>query len=141
MRVFFDTSVLIPVFLEDHQHHDASIKLLLKTDKKNGWCAAHSLAEVYSALTRLPGKHRLSSEQALLFLQDLTERLSTIALTADEYYQAIKTAAANGIVGGTTYDALLMHCALKVEAEIIYTWNIRHFRQLGAEISKRLRTP
>lgn len=141
MRVFFDTSVLVPVFLEDHQHHDASIKLLLKTAKKDGWCGAHSLAEIYSALTRLPGKHRLSGEQTLLFLQDLTERLTTVALTADEYYRAIKAAAVNGVVGGTIYDALLTHCALKVEAEIIYTWNLKHFRQLGAEVSKCLRTP
>ncbi len=68
MKSFFDTSVLIPAFLEDHEHHEASLEAFLKADKKQGFCGAHSLAEVYSTLTRLPGRHRLSGEQVLLFL-------------------------------------------------------------------------
>lgn len=141
MKIFFDTSVLLPVFLEDHEHHEASLKALLKAGKNSGYCGAHSLAEIYAASTRLPGKHRLSGEQALLFLEDLTERLTMVALTAHEYYRAIQVAAAGGIVGGTIYDALLAHCALKAEADILYTWNVRHFQQFGQEIARRLRTP
>jgi hypothetical protein len=41
---------------------------------------AHSLAEVYSTLTRMPGKHRISAEQATLFIGSIRERLSIIAL-------------------------------------------------------------
>ena len=29
-------------------------------------------------------------------------------------------------MGGGIYDAMLAHCALKAEAETIYTWNDRH---------------
>jgi len=141
MRVFFDTSVLLPAFLEDHEHHDASLKAFLKADKRNGCCAAHSLAELYATATRLPGKHRLSGEQALLFLENVIERLTPITLTADEYYRTVKFAAANGIVGGTTYDALLAQCAMKAGADVVYTWNARHFRQLGEVIVRLLRTP
>jgi predicted nucleic acid-binding protein len=141
VKFFFDTSVLLPTFLEDHEHHEASLKVFLKTDKRNGCCAAHSLAELYATATRLPGKHRLSGEQALLFLQDAYERLTMIALSAEEYYLALKSAAAIGIVGGTVYDALLARCALKAGATTIYTWNIRHFQQLGPEIAQRLKTP
>jgi hypothetical protein len=36
---------------------------------------------------------------------------------------------------------LLAQCALKVEAEIIYTWDARDFARLGKEIAKRVRTP
>jgi predicted nucleic acid-binding protein len=141
VKAFFDTSALLPVFLESHEHHDASLRAFLKMDKKNGCFGAHSLAEVYSTSTRLPGKHRLSGEQALLFLQDLTDRLTVIALTVDEYYRTVKSAAANGIVGGTIYDFLIAQCALKAEVDVIYTWNARHFQQFGSEITKRLRTP
>lgn len=141
MKVFFDTSVLLPAFLEDHEHHDPSLKAFLKVDKRSGCCAAHSLAEFYATATRLPGKHRLSGEQVLLFLENVVERLTTIALTADEYYHTIKSAAANGVVGGTIYDALLAQCAVKAEADVVYTWNARHFRQLGPVIARRLRTP
>ena len=141
MKFFFDTSVLLPVFLEDHEHHDASLKAFLKADKRTGCCGAHSLAELYATATRLPGKHRLSGEQVMLFLDNVVERLTLVALTGEEYYQAIKTATDNGVVGGTFYDALLAQCALKIEAGVVYTWNARHFRQFGPEIIKRLRTP
>lgn len=141
MKWFFDTSVLIPTFLEDHQHHEASLKAFLKADKRLACCGAHSLAEVYATLTRLPGRHRLSGEQVLLFLENVRERLTLVALDAEEYFAAVRQAAAAGIVGGAVYDALLAHCALKVQAETIYTWNVKHFQQLAPEIVRRVRMP
>ncbi|HUY14771.1 MAG TPA: PIN domain-containing protein [Terriglobia bacterium] len=141
MRSFFDTSALIPIFMEDHEHHEASLKAFLKTAKKEGSCGAHSLAEVYATVTRLPGKLRLSGDQVLLFLENIRERLAIIALDAEEYYSAIEEAAAAGIAGGTVYDALLARCALKAKAEIIYTWNVKHFRQFGPEVTRRIKTP
>jgi predicted nucleic acid-binding protein len=141
LKSFFDTSVLIPTFFEDHVHHAASLEVFLDAGKKEGCCGAHSLAEVYATATRLPGAHRLSGEQVLLFLENIRERLTIVTLTAEEYYKALKEAAAAGIVGGTVYDALLAQCALKARAETIYTWNIRHYQQLGPEITKRLKVP
>lgn len=141
MRAFFDTSVLVPVFYGDHQHHAASMECFLGFNKKQACCGAHSLAEVYSSLTRMPGKHRISGEQAMLFLSDMRERLTIISLDDEEYFRAIEAASAAGIVGGTIYDALLMQCALKAKAEIIYTWNVKHYVQLGAEAARRVRTP
>jgi len=141
VKYFFDTSVLLPTFLEDHEHHEASLRAFLKADKKQGCCGAHSLAELYATATRLPGKHRLSGEQVMLFLEDVRERLAIVALSGDDYFSAVKEAAASGVVGGTICDALLAHCALKAGAEIIYTWNQKHFQQFSAEIAKRLRNP
>jgi predicted nucleic acid-binding protein len=141
MKLFFDTSVLLPCFLEDHEHHEASLSAFLKTDKEQGSCGAHSLAEFYATATRLPGKHRLSGEQVMLFLEDVRERLAILTLTANEYYDALVEAAAIGVVGGTIYDALLARCAVKAEADYIYTWNVKHFRQFSPDIVNRLRTP
>lgn len=141
MKFFFDTSVLLPCFLEDHEHHEASLSAFLKADEGQGCCGAHSLAELYATATRLPGKQRLSGEQILLFLGDVCEQLTIITLTADEYIGTLKNAAASGIVGGAIYDALLGRCAMKAEAEYIYTWNLKHFQQLSPDIVRRLRTP
>jgi predicted nucleic acid-binding protein len=88
----------------------------------------------------MPGRHRVSSEQVLLFLESIRERLTLITLTGDEYHATIKEAGEAGIFGGAIYDALIARCALKAKAEAIYTWNMRHFEQFGAEIAKRLRT-
>ena len=141
MKFFFDTSVLVPVFVEEHPHHEASLAVFLRSDKKRGSCAAHSLAEVYATLTRLPGKHRASASEAMLFLQNMEERLVLISLDAEEYWRAVMHSAESGIVGGMIYDALLAHCALKARAETIFTWNVEHFRRVGPEVAKRIRTP
>lgn len=141
MKAFFDTSVLLPCLQGDHIHHAASLQAFISVNAREGSCAAHSLAELYANATRLPGKNRVKPEQVLLFLGDVRERLSIVGLTPDEYYATLKDAAGVGLMGATIDDALLGACALKSEAEIIYTWNLRHFQQLSPEITQRLRTP
>jgi len=138
---FFDTSVLIPVFNLDHVHHEASFQAFVSATRKTSCCAAHSLGEMYAVLTRLPGKNRLGGEQANLLLEEVSSRLALISLTGEEYLLAMKQAAARGISGGTVYDYLLLFCADKVNAETIYTWNLKHFQKFGPEFSGRLRAP
>ena len=118
-----------------------SLEVFTRFGKKDVSCAAHSLFEVYSVLTRMPGKHRISGDQAMLFIGDVQERLTLVALAADEYAKTLQTFAGLGVVGGTIYDALLAGCALKARAETIFTWNLRHFAQLGPKISPLLQTP
>jgi predicted nucleic acid-binding protein len=141
MKAFLDTSVLVPVFYGDHAHHLASLELFIQFNKSTGCCGAHSLAEVYSTLTRMPGKHRISGAQTMLFIGDIRERLSVVSLTGDEYADALDASAALGIVGGSIYDAMLTHCAIKAGAETIYSWNTRHYAQCGPDVTQRLRTP
>jgi predicted nucleic acid-binding protein len=141
MKGFFDSSVLVPVFYGDHVYHQASLALFVQFNHSTGCCGAHSLAEIYSTLTRMPGKHRISGEQAMLFIGSIRERLSIIALNGDEYADALEASAALGIVGGAIYDAMLARCAVKAKAEAIYTWNTRHYALCGAEVVGLLRTP
>ena len=141
MKAFFDSSVLVPVFYGDHVHHKASLDLFIQFHKSTGCCGAHSLVEVYSTLTRMPGKHRISSEQAMLFVGSIHERLSIVVLNGDEYADALQASAALGIVGGGIYDAMLAHCAIKAKAQSIYTWNVRHYGLCGPEVTRRLRVP
>ena len=141
MKSFFDTSVLVATFLENHEHHERSFALFEDAHRRNACCGAHSLAEIYATLTRLPGKFRLGTDQVLLFIELIEERLEIVSLDTREYAAAIKAAAAVGIVGGTIYDALLGQCALKARATKIYTWNAAHFMMLGTQISEKVQTP
>jgi predicted nucleic acid-binding protein len=141
LKCFFDTSVLVPAFVEDHADHDRCLAVYAPSNKRVACCAAHSLAEVYAAVARLPGEFRASPEQAVLFLTDMREHLTIVSLTSDEYFRAIQQAAANGIVGGTIYDALLAACAMKAKAETIYTDNERHFRMFGPDVASRVKKP
>ena len=77
----------------------------------------------------------------MLFVADVQARLTPIALTTEEHFAAISEYSEMGVVGGAIYDALIARCALKAKAQTIYTWNIRHFRQFGPEVEKKLRTP
>jgi predicted nucleic acid-binding protein len=141
VRFFFDSSVLIAAVSVQHVHHGPSLAVYLAANKNQAGCAAHSLAEVYATLTRLPGRQRMSCEQTLLFLDEIRNRLKTVVLDSDEYCSAIGDAAAEGVVGGTVYDALIARCAIKAHAETIFTWNVDHFRRVGPEVAKRVRTP
>jgi hypothetical protein len=61
----------------------------------------------------MPGRHRICSEQAMLFIDSIRERLSAVALDRQECAHALKSRASAGIVGGGIYDAMIAHCALK----------------------------
>ena len=141
MKSFFDTSVLVAAVLASHEHHDRSLVVFAEADRKTSCCAAHTLAELYATLTRMPGKQRIAGDQALLFLDEVEERLELVYLNTREYRLAINQAARHGILGGTVYDALLGQCALKAGATRILTWDITHFQRLGPEIADKVRTP
>jgi predicted nucleic acid-binding protein len=83
----------------------------------------------------------LSGDQVLLFLENVRERLTIVTLSVEDYINAINVGAAAGIVGGTIYDASLARCALKAEADVLYTWNTKHFQQFSPNIIKRLKSP
>ena len=141
MKAILDTSVLVATFYADHEHHPPSIDLFLRFGKKDACCGAHSLAEVYATLTGMPGKRRVGGDEALLFLGNIRERLTLVALDALEYFQMAEASAAAGLASGAIYDAILSYCALKANAEVIYTWNTKDFLRLSPAIAGRVKSP
>jgi hypothetical protein len=77
----------------------------------------------------------------MLFVSSICERLSLVALEGSEYATALEAAASSAVVGGGIHDTILAYCALKAEAETIFSWNTRHYAQCGPEVGRRLRTP
>ena len=141
MREFFDTSVLVASFWHGHRDHDASLKLVAAANKKKSSCALHTLAEVYASMTALPVKDVIPPDQALLFVQEVRDRITVVTLSEGEYCETIKQAAERGFTSGRIYDALLLRCAAKVKAEVIYTWNVKHFKLIDPKLADKIRTP
>jgi predicted nucleic acid-binding protein len=141
VKAFLDTSVLVATFYADHEHHSPSIDRFLRHGKKDACCGAHSLAEVYATLTGMPGKRRVSGDEALLFLGNIRERLTLIDLDAEEYFLMIESAARSGLASGAVYDAILGHCALKAKAKVLYTWNAKDFLRLAPALASRVKNP
>ena len=136
-----DTSVLVAAFYPDHEHHERSFDLLLRHSRAEIGCSAHTLAEVYAGLTAMPGKKRVSGDEAVLYLQSIRARLTQITLTDDEYFQVVEEAATLGLSSGAIYDAIIGRCAVKAGAKSLYTWNIKHFVRLGPAVANRVKTP
>ncbi len=141
MKEFFDTSVLVAAFWGGHRDHAASIKLLGAANKKQSACAMHTLAEVYAAMTALPIRPILPPEQVMLFVEEVRDRLTLVPLDESEYFETIQQAANAGFTSGRVYDALLLRCAVKVKAQAVYTWNLKHFQTIAPGLAARIRTP
>lgn len=141
MKSFLDTSVLVATFYGEHEHHDASLALFITLSRKSGCTAAHCLAEVFSVLTGMPGKNRVTPDEALLFLADVRARLTVVSLTEADYVGVLANAATAGVVGGGIYDALVARCALLAECGVLYTWNVKHFTRLGSDVAAIVQRP
>ena len=127
MKSLLDTSVPVTTFYGDHESHDASIDCFFDTVK------TRPVAR-FTALQKCTRRSQGCREK-------IREQLTIVTLTEEEFTSVLERSAAHGVVGGGIYDALLAHCALKAGADAIYTWNVKHFKRLGANIAARVSTP
>ncbi len=74
------------------------------------------------------------------FGRDRAAGFGTVSAEGD-YVAILERAAALGVVGGGIYDALLAGCAMKAKAEMIYTWNTKHFARMGGDVAARVKSP
>jgi len=109
-----DTSVVVAAFASWHEHHAIARKAMAGRPR----LIAHAAVESYSVLTRLPPPHRAQPSVVHTFL---TERFSDPLLTLSEtgYQELLATVAANQILGGPTYDALIAFTAAEHDVTLI----------------------
>jgi predicted nucleic acid-binding protein len=141
VSVFLDTSVLIAAVRTADLRYAASNELVRKCRQDNSSCAAHTLAEVYASLTGMRPPNRFRPEQAMVVLDGLRAKFHCVELTADEVLNTARGIAGLGLSGGIIYDALLLTCARKANADRIYTWNLRHFRMAAPDLAGRIVEP
>lgn len=144
MKSYFDTSVLVAAALENHPHHVPAAALLAKVrgGELAGWTSAHGLAELYAVLTRVPLSPPVYPSEAWQIIEhDIHPYFEVASLSGKEYLKIIENCAAAGWIGGRVYDALHVAAARKADCDRIYTFNLRHFRELAPELGDRIRTP
>lgn len=140
--VFCDTSVLIAAMYEPHEEHARSRAVIERLATKQGACALHSLAECYAVLTRMPGPAPTPScKDVRAALALVRAAMTVVALTARDYDAVLTDLAARRLVGALVYDALILRCAARVQAQVIYTWNEQHFRALAPDLAGRIQAP
>jgi predicted nucleic acid-binding protein len=132
MKVFCDTSVLVAAADAEHVHHERSIKVIRGVKAGEAYCAMHSLAEFYTTMTRYPRRGmRISPALAIAAVRDIMKTFSAVGLTANEYVSTLERTAAASVTGAVVHDALILRCAEKIDADIVFTWNVADFQRVA----------
>jgi len=139
--IFLDTNVLIAASVVGHPHHEACSRRVSLSERSEVACAAHSMAECYSNLTRAGKGYGIPPLSAIEIVKSFSSSFMLVSLTAHETMQAIRDAAERGIAGPPLYDALLLACARKVQARAIYTNDVSDFRRIAPDLASRIREP
>ncbi len=134
MNIFFDTTVLVAASSKSHPHHAQAFPALQRVaaGRDTGFISAHSIAEVYSALTRLPVEPRIHPvEAARIVTENLLPHFEVVPVEKADYLAALNTVKDGGWPGAKIYDALLLSCAAKCEVSRVYTFNLGDFKLLA----------
>ncbi|HZR92917.1 MAG TPA: PIN domain-containing protein [Gaiellaceae bacterium] len=126
-----DTSVAVAAALPWHGSHQASRAAL---PERRAPLLAQVAVETYSVLTRLPPPQRVPALVALDYLK-ATFAFPPLALSPDGFRELLEVVAAQGIVGGAVYDALVAASARQVGATLVTLDQraLATYRLLGAD--------
>jgi predicted nucleic acid-binding protein len=143
VKVLFDTSTLVPAIVTSHPQHPVCWQWLenTRTDQIQGVVSTHTLAELYSVLTRLPYRPRISPAIAQRQIHENLQNFEKVPLMPIDYDTAIDRMVSLKLTGGGIFDALIAQAALKANADVLLTLNPKHFVRLGDEISAIVQIP
>lgn len=139
--IFLDTSVLVATCQVNHERHRPSRELWQRCAQDRTAVATHTIAELFNILSAMPPPLRLAPRDAVLAVETFLQRLTPVSLSAGEYMETLRRTANLDRSGGIIYDALLLACARKIQAEKIYTWNVKHFQMAAPDLAERIVTP
>jgi predicted nucleic acid-binding protein len=144
LNVFFDTSVLIAAFVRAHPKHENSLPWLQKVRKKEieGVISAHSLLESYSILTTLPLSPKIYPSLAIeLIKENVIASFKIIKYSSDDYIRLLDELAAGNIIGGASYDGLILYAARQIKIDKILTLNINYFIRIAPKLIRLISEP
>lgn len=130
--------------VEGHPAHVQGLAWLKRVRRgpDKGLVAAHSLAELYAILTTLPVHPPISPSDARRLIQhNIIGFLEIVFLSDEDYIQVIEHLVQQGIVGGATYDALILRAAEKAEVDLVVTLNEKDFRRIYPGLAAKITVP
>ena len=144
MRVFLDTSAIVPAFLACHPNHARSLSWVGKAMRREvrGALALHSIAETWRVLSSFPGEPRADAGTLLGAIESLLAgRFDVIEPVRGDYRVVVQDLASRDLRGPIVYDALLLQAARRSGPDIILTYNLRDFRRLAPDLGDRIQAP
>jgi predicted nucleic acid-binding protein len=137
-----DTTVLFAASDTAHRNHQRSLELVGSATPTEAFVAAHSLAELYATLsaTHSPRMRRL--DDVLEAVRQAALVFTPVALAEADYLWVVEQVGTTWARSGQVSDALILKCAERANADVVYTWNIAHFRRIAwSTMIDRIRTP
>ncbi|HEY9702670.1 MAG TPA: PIN domain-containing protein, partial [Allocoleopsis sp.] len=107
VKVLFDTSVLVAAFVKVHPQHGPCAVWWQKVQNAEikGIISTHTLAELYSVLTRLPISPRISPTLAQQLIEENLKNFDIVPLTPEDYKIVIEQMVNLKLTGGAIFDA------------------------------------
>ena len=144
MKVLCDTSVLVAALMQAHPAHSRALSWLVRarSGEIEVVLSAHSLAELYSVLTRIPLKPQIPPGEIWKLVEEgVLSHCIVIALEPAEYASVLRRLSSEGIGGGPTYDALIAAVAQKSNVDQVITLNVAHFVRVCSELAPIIMEP
>lgn len=143
MKIYLDTSILLPALVSAHPKHEFAKKFLASQLQDNEIVCLnmHVFAELYANMTRFPIGKRIAPDTVAEILNEISKIITPINLNHQDYQAAVNRCARLDLISGVIYDALHFQAAIKAQVDILYTGNLSDFERLMTpEISFELKT-
>jgi predicted nucleic acid-binding protein len=143
VKVLFDTNVLVAAFVPQHPNYAICRPWFqrAKAGEFQGYVSLHSLAELYSVLTKLPLAEKITPLAAQGIILPSLEGFVKVQLDVADYVAAIEVVTRYGLVSGAVFDAVIAQAGLKVGVDRILTFNVRDFERLGDAVRELIQVP
>jgi predicted nucleic acid-binding protein len=134
MQYLLDTNIIVAALIQTHPHHQQAIQWFAPKYEGSIMVCAHSLAETYAVLTRLPLSPKISPELAYRLISQNIHKLGKIvSIDANNYLDLISELSLMKLKGGIIYDAIILRTALNHKADHLVTFNTKHFLGLSSK--------
>jgi predicted nucleic acid-binding protein len=134
MNILYDSSSLLALYVENHPHNDQVVQTYSrqKATDNSFYMSIHSIAELYSNLTRGKQYFDYSAEKADQLINKIVDTFfSVVSLNEEDYLAAFSELKEKDLTNGIVYDGIISQAAHKIEADILVTINEKDFKRLA----------
>ena len=137
---------MVAVIVAAHPAHARALHAFqrLSASKRNElFMCAHSLAELFAVLTRMPTSPRIGPDLAKRLVNENIEQANIRILSLDvtDYLAVLDQMAEAGLMGGIVYDMLILQAAQIAKVDRVLTLNESDFSRLPKETSVDIAAP
>jgi predicted nucleic acid-binding protein len=127
-----DSSLIVAAVHANHPRHAVAAGWLVRSIGKHQLVAAqHAVLEAYAVLTRLPGELRVTPSEARDLLTGTVKANMPVAEQPEGIWGILDKLVDASVVGGRSYDALILLALQAFGVEALATLNPSHFRDLA----------